>query len=116
MEAIDIRFYAKTFTDEQLAAITGYFEGPTGRATVAREPQLAHLWVAGAEEVFIRRTEQIHKEACAAAACNATQQKALAAYLKVARAMNVLALKAGAQLGVAPGVPGIGPARAPIAT
>lgn len=81
--AIEIRFYAKTFSSEQLAELAAYFEGPVGRASAAGGPRLASIMRDELPEVLERRFERIDQEVCEAVTCVPDQKAALEAQVDV---------------------------------
>lgn len=97
MVAVSVRFYAKTFTDEQLTELAAYFEGPTGRAEREHASQLTSEAANLAPKVFERRFERIDAEACEAVSCSASQRAALDAQLAKIRSMMVAGMTAFAR-------------------
>ena len=75
--AAEVRFYAKSFSDDQLTELAAYFEGPIGRAEEERGPQLGSETTRLVSKLIERRFERMGEDACAAVACSAVQRTAL---------------------------------------
>jgi len=90
----ETQFYSKNFSDEQLAEMAAFFDGPTGRAFVRRAPQLSSIVASAVPGIFDRQFERMDREACAAVDCSADQRAALNARLGQVR--SIIALGANA--------------------
>ena len=90
--AVETRFYAKAFSNEQLTDLAAYFEGPIGRAEMERQPQLASVAASEMPNIFKRRFERIDEKACEAVSCSATERATLdAQFAKLSSMMAVVA-------------------------
>lgn len=84
---VEVQFYAKTFSDAQLAELAAYFDGPIGRALVEHRPQLAALAASTYPTLLERRFGHMEEASCAAVACSTSQRAALDARFGQFRSM-----------------------------
>jgi hypothetical protein len=95
--AAETRFYAKTFSDEQLTDMATYFDGPIGRAFAERASQLMSIVAHEAPEFFEEQFDRLDREACEAVECSSSQRGALDSRLGQIRSMMAAGISAMAQ-------------------
>jgi hypothetical protein len=92
--AAEAQFYANTYSDAQLTELAAYFDGPIGRAFTERAPQVASAGVSAARKVVEQQFARLDEDACAAAACNASQRASLDALLGQIQSMLAVGMTA----------------------
>jgi len=97
MMTAETQFYGRTFSEDQLAELAAYFEGPIAQAFNARAPQYRSAAAKAVREVFDRQYQLTDEDACEAVACTPSRRAALDARLDQGRSMIAKAVDAVAQ-------------------
>jgi hypothetical protein len=68
---------AETFTEQELADLVKFYEGPTGQAVVDKTPQLATRMAPMMRELMPEMTRDLMTKVCAKTDCSAEQKAAV---------------------------------------
>jgi hypothetical protein len=75
--AIETRYYARTFPDDQLTVLAAFFEGPMGHAAAERKAKVEADAASEMTKLFEHRLTRMGDQVCTAVGCSGAQRAAL---------------------------------------